>query len=324
MSVNSEICKARSMFITRGILNRKIVPDIIVYSWVRSKLHNISFELLNVQKSQNSIDILSLDILSSSIIKYLRTVASEDSMIYVINSLGDVIYNNNFINTELPLFTNLSEESIGTNAAGVSLVSGKSLTVNGCEHYNKLLTKYISTSIVIESNVAEKNIIVAIFTPNRLRSSHERLHDILTDHFNKDEKDSGELSSPKDDSSKAKVEQVIKNLDNANLTSDIGHVSEKMSDESLNDANKDASVEKKTHVNTLKTLDLPPVVVEDEFHEEYGILNACKVFTLSVVEEKTIREALDYYHWNLKKTSEALGIGRSTLYRKLKEYSIEK
>jgi transcriptional regulator of acetoin/glycerol metabolism len=35
-----------------------------------------------------------------------------------------------------------------------------------------------------------------------------------------------------------------------------------------------------------------------------------------------ICEALDFYHGNIRKASEKLGIGRNTLYRKLAEYNL--
>jgi two-component system NtrC family response regulator len=41
---------------------------------------------------------------------------------------------------------------------------------------------------------------------------------------------------------------------------------------------------------------------------------------LEIIEEEAIRNALIYYHGNVTKAAKALGIGRNTLYRKLKEY----
>ncbi len=282
MSVNSEICKARSMFITRGVLNRKIVPDAIVYSWIRSELHNISFELLNEKIISHPIDILSLDISSSMTIKYLRTFNSDESIIYVVNDDGNVIYRSEKTYEELPEFNNLSEESIGTNAAGISLITGESITVNGCEHYNKILTNYISTSIVIYSETSRKQLIVSVMTPNRLELAHKRLCEVLITHFDKQTTASN------------MIEENVKKEDKI-LT--VNSEANKPSTE----FDQKSQVQEKTCNN-----------------------NECKVFTLSIIEENTIREALEYYKWNLKKSSEALGIGRSTLYRKLREYKIQK
>lgn len=278
MTLNSEICKARSLFITRGILNRDVIPNEIVYSWVRSKLHNISFELLDIKHEESSIDILSLDILSSKVIKFLRTIHPSDSIIYLVNDQGKVIFNTEKQILELPIFTNLSEESIGTNAAGVTLITKEEITVNGCEHYNKVLTNYVSSSIIVEDEVNLFNCVIGIITPHRLKGSHQRLLNLISDHFKKN------------------------------------------SSEVIQDEEIEAPVNSLNEVNTQKEVEVKHLIK----NKESSIISECKVFTLSVIEAQTIKEALDYYHWNIKKASEALGIGRSTLYRKMKDYNIEK
>ena len=40
------------------------------------------------------------------------------------------------------------------------------------------------------------------------------------------------------------------------------------------------------------------------------------------VEKLTISQAIDRHHGNLTKAAEELGMGRSTLYRKMKKYGI--
>ncbi len=45
--------------------------------------------------------------------------------------------------------------------------------------------------------------------------------------------------------------------------------------------------------------------------------------SLQSVEEEIIRFALKFYRSNMTEVSRRLGIGRSTLYRKLKEYGLE-
>lgn len=275
MSVNSEICKARSLFISRGILNREIIPDKIVYSWVRSKLHNISVELLDIKSNEKVLDILSLDRHASQTIKYLRTLHPVDSIVYLSELNGDVIFNTEKQILELPIFTNISEESIGTNAGGISIVTGENATVSGCEHYNKMLTNYMSSSIIVENDLG-KSKIITIITPKRLILSHERLYTTLLDHFIKEDEPLAVL------------------------------------------ADTDTERDEISPVNPVNSVQ----IVEVENPPEDTDLNECKVFTLSVIEERTIRECLAFYNWNMKKSSEELGIGRSTLYRKLKEYGI--
>jgi len=275
MSVNSEICKARSLFITRGILNREIIPDVIVYSWVRSKLHNISVELLDIKVKDKVLDILSLDRQASNIIKYLRSIHPSDSIIYLSESNGEVLFNTERQILELPIFTNVSEESIGTNAGGISVVTGENVTVSGCEHYNKLLTNYISSSIIAESGLG-KTKIVTLITPKRLILSHERLYSTLLEHFIKEEEPLAVLT-----------ENQVEN-------------------------------DEIEYVNPIKT----HIKNKEEKVEEISDKKDCKVFTLSIIEEQTIRDCLEHFNWNMKRSAEALGIGRSTLYRKLKEYKI--
>lgn len=43
---------------------------------------------------------------------------------------------------------------------------------------------------------------------------------------------------------------------------------------------------------------------------------------LKDTEVETIKKALEQYQWNISETAKALGIGRNTLYRKIKEYGI--
>jgi DNA-binding NtrC family response regulator len=58
-----------------------------------------------------------------------------------------------------------------------------------------------------------------------------------------------------------------------------------------------------------------------------GVLNALdrkgNVRTLADVELEMIRFAIDHYHGQMSEVARRLGIGRSTLYRKLKEYGID-
>ena len=41
-------------------------------------------------------------------------------------------------------------------------------------------------------------------------------------------------------------------------------------------------------------------------------------------EAETIRKALEQYRWNITEAAGALGIGRNTLYRKIRQFGLEK
>ncbi len=47
------------------------------------------------------------------------------------------------------------------------------------------------------------------------------------------------------------------------------------------------------------------------------------VRSIDALEEEVIRFALDHYRGRMSEVARRLGIGRSTLYRKLKDYGIE-
>ena len=59
----------------------------------------------------------------------------------------------------------------------------------------------------------------------------------------------------------------------------------------------------------------------------FGTLDALdergKVRSLAAVELEMIRLAIDHYNGQMSEVARRLGIGRSTLYRKLKEYGID-
>lgn len=276
-----EICKARTLFITRGILNRDVIPDHIIYSWVRSKLHNISFEILNTDQPVDNINLLSLDKSATEIMSFLRKLNTEMSRIYLISDTGKVLYNTQQNNLNLPNFTSFSEVVVGTTAAGISLNTGENVAVYGCEHYNKSMINYISESFIVEGDY-DKSYIILVLTPIRQSVSHQRLFKLILDKYSKEKEKSAVLT----DDSEKKLEN--------------------------------------TTVNTVKSREIRHKNDIDESSSKAYDINVCKEFTLKVVEKNTIEAALKHFKWNLKKASEALGIGRSTLYRKLKEYDIEK
>ena len=47
-----------------------------------------------------------------------------------------------------------------------------------------------------------------------------------------------------------------------------------------------------------------------------------RIMSLSALEKDAIKKAVRFYNGNITKTSKALGIGRNTLYEKMKKYGI--
>ena len=72
---------------------------------------------------------------------------------------------------------------------------------------------------------------------------------------------------------------------------------------------------------------LPVAKAKAERQVHFGLLRALdergNVRSLSEVELEMIRLAIDHYQGQMSEVARRLGIGRSTLYRKLKEYGID-
>jgi DNA-binding NtrC family response regulator len=65
-----------------------------------------------------------------------------------------------------------------------------------------------------------------------------------------------------------------------------------------------------------------PVAIRD--HHALSLINdAGEMVTLADLEARAIRFALAHYHGHMSAISRHLGIGRSTLYRKLKELGLD-
>lgn len=54
-----------------------------------------------------------------------------------------------------------------------------------------------------------------------------------------------------------------------------------------------------------------------------GHSSSSKVCTMNELEAKAIEDAIDQFRGNLTEAAKALGIGRATLYRKVKQYQID-
>lgn len=281
MKQQSEICKARSLFITKGMLNREILPSEIVYSWVRSKLHNISFEILDKNPEEKKVNILALKKNCSLIIKKLRQYKNDYHQLYLIDMDGFILYKSESQLVNIPNISNFKEEFVGTTAAGISLLTLEDSKVFGCEHFNQALTNYITGSLLIDGEIEDQQVIIMALSPLSRHFEHNQLLKNLNDQFKKEEE------------------------------VDISDVSYEENDDVLSE---------KTPVNTLKA----PSNANNEKIAGCSDKKECKQFTLSIIEKNTIIECLNYYNWNMRQAAVALGIGRSTLYRKLKEYEIQR
>ena len=282
MIQQSEICKARSLFISRGILNENVISKSIMHSWVRSKLHHISIEFLDESREVRKVNLNHLSLTGKELIKSIRDINATHSVIYLLDEKGQILYTNNHLNINTPKLWSFSEEVIGTSAGGISAHCLQDSKVYGCEHFNQEMIHFITQTLVLTESSSHKKNIILILTPLRYASHHEQLYKELKAHYRKND----EVSLTKE-KNKEESPEVVASRNGVHT---------------LNSTKKEDNINKQ---ETSKT-------------------NDCKVFTLSIIEKNTISDALKYYNWNLKKTSEALGIGRSTLYRKIKDYALKR
>jgi DNA-binding NtrC family response regulator len=72
---------------------------------------------------------------------------------------------------------------------------------------------------------------------------------------------------------------------------------------------------------------MPALNAEHVRNTHFGLLRVLdergNVRPLSELEQELIRLAIDHYQGQMSEVARRLGIGRSTLYRKLKEYGID-
>jgi DNA-binding NtrC family response regulator len=68
--------------------------------------------------------------------------------------------------------------------------------------------------------------------------------------------------------------------------------------------------------------DLPPGIKQEQIipHQEYNAVSLKKA--VAEPEKNIIRQALEAHKWNRQKTADALGINRTTLFKKMKRYGL--
>jgi len=67
----------------------------------------------------------------------------------------------------------------------------------------------------------------------------------------------------------------------------------------------------------------PPAILQPRFGTLRALDERGNVRALAEVELEMIKLAIDHYNGQMSEVARRLGIGRSTLYRKLKEYGID-
>ncbi len=167
---DEDIIKKWQLFVSQGILNKNGLRDIISQSWERSKSHGIdpfkkdfSVEINEDELKRKYKEFLPLLETARPLMKTLYTlIQNSDFMIrltdrdgYVLEHIGEdsLIRHHKFL--LLQDGYNIKEEVIGTNAIGLSLISGEPIQVLGGEHYLHKYHKWTSSACPIKDENSE-------------------------------------------------------------------------------------------------------------------------------------------------------------------------
>lgn len=173
---DEDIIKKWELFISEGVLNKSGLRDIISHSWERSKLYGIDpfkkdflIELTEDDLKKRYKEFLPLLETAKPLMQTLyNLIQNSDFMIrltdrdgYVLEHIGEESLIRQHKLLLLQDGYNIKEEVIGTNAIGLSLISGEPIQVLGGEHYLHKYHKWTSSACPIKD---EKNEILGILS----------------------------------------------------------------------------------------------------------------------------------------------------------------
>ncbi|MBU3142054.1 sigma-54-dependent Fis family transcriptional regulator [Clostridium sp. CF012] len=167
---DEDIIKKWKLFVSGGVLSKGGLRDIISHSWERSKLYGIDpfkksfpIELTEDDLKKKYKEFLPLLETAKPLMQTLyNLIQNSDFMIrltdrdgYVLEHIGEdsLIRQQKFL--LLQDGYNIKEEVIGTNAIGLSLISGEPMQVLGGEHYLHKYHKWTSSACPIKDENSE-------------------------------------------------------------------------------------------------------------------------------------------------------------------------
>ena len=170
LNKDEDIIKKWGLFVSEGILNKKGLRDIISKSWERSRSYGIDpfkndffIELTEEELKKKYNEFLPLLETAKPFMQTLyNLIQNSDFMIrltdrdgYVLEHIGEdsLIRQHNFL--LLKDGYNIKEEVIGTNAIGLSLITGEPIQVLGGEHYLHKYHKWTSSACPIKDEKGE-------------------------------------------------------------------------------------------------------------------------------------------------------------------------
>lgn len=167
---NEDIIKKWGLFVSEGVLNKIGLRDIISHSWERSKLYgidpfktNFPIELTEDDLKKKYKEFRHLLGTAKPLMKTLyNLIQNSDFMIrltdrdgYVLEHIGEDSLIRKHKSLLLQDGYNIKEEVIGTNAIGLSLISGEPIQVLGGEHYLHKYHKWTSSACPIKDENSE-------------------------------------------------------------------------------------------------------------------------------------------------------------------------
>lgn len=182
---DEEIIKKWQLFVSEGILNKNGLRDIISRSWERSKLYGIDpyeenflIDLTKEELKKKYNEFLPLLETAKPLMQTLyNLIQNSDFMIrltdrdgYVLEHIGEdsLIRHHNLL--VLQDGYNIREDVIGTNAIGLSLITGEPMQVLGGEHYLHKYHNWTSSACPIKD---EKGSILGVLS---ITGNYEFVH----------------------------------------------------------------------------------------------------------------------------------------------------
>ncbi len=142
------IKKARSLYLEKGILKRELLRDDIVYSWVRSRLVNLSSNRPPAPSVPKQMTMTASQLMDRLMLEDYGLESVEASMeaYMIIDPSGNQLYAWTKDPTKRYYF-NFNEDTFGTSGISLALKENVKSYAVGYEHYHDLLTEKITIGI---------------------------------------------------------------------------------------------------------------------------------------------------------------------------------
>jgi PAS domain S-box-containing protein len=182
---DEEIIKKWQLFVSEDVLDKKGLRDIISRSWERCKLYgidpyenNFSIDITEDDLKKKYKEFLPLLETAKPLMKTLYNLIQNSNFMirltdrdgYVLEHIGDDSLIGHHDALVLQDGYNISEDVIGTNAIGLSLITGEPIQVLGGEHYLHKYHKWTSSACPIKD---EDNEILGVLS---ITGNYEFVH----------------------------------------------------------------------------------------------------------------------------------------------------